>query len=224
MYGATVYAKMYCDDIEIAGYSNTDGVVVHIWDHDAPTFVWAEDHTSLTATLTCKIVTTHTLSDTTTEIAVDDTTDPDWIYYTGTVILDGVSHTDTAQVENEIISVYISWTEFTFVYTVEWNPETLQYEGTGWEPIAENGGEITVRNDGNVNVNVSFEYVVTETTVTGEFVNSTDVAVTSPVALAVGAETKVKLTLYGDPVETFISGVLGNVTVTVKKSDTASLP
>jgi len=115
-----------------------------------------------------------------------------------------------------VVSVDISWSEMSFTYTDgEWQPERHTYADGKWTPDADGGNVITVQNNGNVAVNVTFAYNKTVTEVEGSFTDESDNAITSPFALAVEEEKKIKLILNGKPSSTLVAQTLGSVTVTI---------
>ncbi len=115
----------------------------------------------------------------------------------------------------EIISVDVTWGAMEFTYIDgDWNPETHQYENGGWIPTNTGDDLITIKNAGNVTVNVQFEYTQTNTAVNGSFSIETE-QLTAPVALPVGEEKKIRLTLSGKPSSEMTGETLGTVTVTI---------
>lgn len=118
--------------------------------------------------------------------------------------------------ESELMSVNITWSEMSFTYTDgEWNPETHTYAVGEWTPDDENGNVITVTNNGNVDVNVTFTYDETVAEVEGSFTDESGSAIPSPFTLATGEEKKIKLILNGKPSSTFEDTKLGTVTVAI---------
>ena len=115
------------------------------------------------------------------------------------------------------ISVTVTWgaMEFTY-YDGDWDPETHEFEYGYWAPDAEDGDSITVKNTGTVPVNVEFTYSQsdTDTAVSADFDDGT-APVTASVALPVGEEKKIRLTLSGKPGGEMAGATLGRVTVKI---------
>ena len=212
--GQTVYqvSVTYCDNTSTTAYSNVNENVTGTHKYAAPTFGWTSDYAECRAVFTCSIC---DASENVNCTVTADTTDPTKTVYTASAILNGVTYTDTKEVEH-IISVDISWGAMEFTYTDgEWNPETHTYGEGKWTPDAENGNVITVTNNGNVAVNVAFAYTETVTEVEGSFTDESGSAITSPFALATEEEKKIKLMLNGKPSSTFEDTQLGSVTITI---------
>ncbi len=112
--------------------------------------------------------------------------------------------------EAEIISVDITWGAMSFTYTDgEWDPETHTYAEGEWTPDNENGNVITVKNNGNADVNVTFTYNETVDEIEGSFTES------SPFVLATNETKEIKLILTKKPSSTFEDTQLGTVTVSI---------
>ena len=61
---------------------------------------------------------------------------------------------------NQIISVEVTWGWMWFTYDEgTWDPETHTYQGSGWELYSSGGNQITVTNNGNVDVDVSYKFI-----------------------------------------------------------------
>ena len=122
---------------------------------------------------------------------------------------------DYKDIHVDIVSVDITWAAMEFTYSDgTWDAATHIYEGVGWSPDQTDGNKITVRNSGEVAVNVSYGYTPTKSTVSGGFTDGA-AAITAPVALPVGEEKSAWLTLSGKPSESMNKSVLGSVTVTI---------
>lgn len=103
-----------------------------------------------------------------------------------------------------------------FTYTDgEWQPESHTYAEGEWTPDADGGNVITVKNNGNMAVNVTITYAKTLTEVEGSFTDESDNAITSPFALVATEEKKIKLILNGKPSGALDAQTLGSVTVTI---------
>ena len=111
-----------------------------------------------------------------------------------------------------VTSVDISWGEMNFTYTDgTWNPTEHQYEGAGW---TDNGsGYVTVRNNGEKDVETSFAYASGRSDISGGFTDGTN-PVTAPVSLGAGKEQTVYLVLSGKP-EGYLgeNAVIGTVNI-----------
>lgn len=113
----------------------------------------------------------------------------------------------------EVISVEVSWDALEYTYTDgAWNPDTHSYEDGEW--TADGGNSVTVKNTGNTDVTVTYQYSPTVTAVSGSFADEDGNPIDSPAALPEGEEKKAYLTLTGKPQEGF-NGTLGTVTVTI---------
>lgn len=126
------------------------------------------------------------------------------------------SHTLYAHWEvAEIISIDITWGTMEFTYfDGDWNPETHRYENGGWAPTHADGDLIAIKNTGNVAVDVQFAYAQADTAVNARFSIGTE-PLTAPVALPVGEEKTIRLTLTGKPGGGMAGATLGTVTVTI---------
>ncbi len=115
----------------------------------------------------------------------------------------------------EIVSIDITWGAMEFTYADgDWNPETHRYENGGWTPTHTGDDLITIKNTGNVAVNVQFEYTATNTAVSASFSVEAE-PLTAPVALPVGEEKKIRLTLNGKPNAKMDGQTIGAVTVKI---------
>ena len=121
-----------------------------------------------------------------------------------------------SSIPSTVISVNISWGTMEFTYTDgEWQPESHTHTDGEWTPDATDGNLITVKNNSNIAVNVTFAYTKIVTEVEGSFTDGNGNGITSGLTVAVGAEKKIMLVLNGTPSNTFESTTLGSVTVTI---------
>lgn len=122
----------------------------------------------------------------------------------------GLCTTSTKTVHVEIVSVDIAWGDMEFTYSDGiWNSATHTYEGVGWKPNETDGNKITVRNSGEANVSVSYDYTQADTAVSGIFSGSTEAI------LCAGDSASVWLTLNGKPSETMSKKIIGTATVMI---------
>lgn len=106
----------------------------------------------------------------------------------------------------EVINIEISWSSMEFTYTDgQWNPETHDYDDGVWNRP---GGEITVKNNGNVTVKATFTYERTLEGIVGSFTQEN-------VTLAPGVKSSTKLSLSGEPQETMEQVELGMISVEI---------
>lgn len=207
---AAVYEVKDCQNDVV--YSNTEGATVHYPFAD-PTFGWSYDWTACMGLLNCeKCLETVYRGECTVTV---DTSDPSKTIYTASFTYKGTTYTNTQEIA-KVVSVNISWGAMEFTFTGgEWQPETHTYSEEKWTADEEGGNVITVTNNGEVDVNVTFTYNKTVSEVEGSFTDESGNAITSPVALAVSEEKKYKLILSGKPNSSLDKAPLGSVTVTI---------
>ena len=171
-----------------------------------PVYAWAEDYAELTVTLTCDCG--NTLTGSTTDIT-KNTSIPAKTAYTGTVMLNGQTYSNSVEVAGEIISVDISWGEMSFTYTDgDWNSTTHTYGEGKWTADNEGGDTITVSNSGNTEVTVAFTYTKAVTEVTAGFTKES-------VTLAENEHDSTQVKLDGKPNDTMTGRTLGTITVSI---------
>lgn len=106
----------------------------------------------------------------------------------------------------EVIQVEISWTSMEFTYTDgQWNPETHDYDDGVWNCP---GGEIMVKNNGNVTVKAAFTYERALEGIVGSFTREN-------VSIAPGVNASTKLSLRGEPQATMEQVELGAILVEI---------
>lgn len=116
--------------------------------------------------------------------------------------------------ETPVTSVDVTWGTMSFTYTDgTWSPDTHRYEGGGWTD--DGTGYVTVENTGTAEVTASFTYTTTRKDITGSFVDSDSIPVTSPIALPANETKTVHLVLDGTPTESLADTTIGTVTVTI---------
>ena len=109
------------------------------------------------------------------------------------------------------ISVDITWTAMEFTYTNgDWSPETHSYSEGSWTTT---GGEITLQNNSNIDVNAAFAYTPADgiTGITGSFENLTN----NIMSLSAGDSGSTKLSLSGKPAQALSNTPIGTVTITI---------
>ena len=122
----------------------------------------------------------------------------------------GLCTTSIKTVHVEIVSVDIAWGDMEFTYSDGiWNSATHTYDGVGWKPNETDGNKITVRNSGEANVSVSYDYTQADIAVSGIFSGSTEAI------LSAGDSASVWLTLNGKPSETMSKKIIGTATVMI---------
>ncbi|HBJ18298.1 MAG TPA: hypothetical protein DDY70_00925 [Clostridiales bacterium] len=130
-------------------------------------------------------------------------------YVTGAIVVYGTGNL------SEVISVDISWGTMAFTYSDgDWNADTHAYENGGWSPTDTNGDRVTVKNSGNVSVNIQLIYSVSDGAVSARFTDSAGTTL-SQVTLAAGVEKKAWLKLSGKPSTTMMNKKLGTVTIKI---------
>jgi hypothetical protein len=111
-----------------------------------------------------------------------------------------------------LVSADIAWTSMSFTYTDgDWNPAKHDYEVGDWTPDALDGGQITIGNEGNVQITASFTYTPSDPDIEAAFSKEQTV-------LEVGDSDTVLLSLSGRPKRVMRDERLGAVTVTIIKS------
>lgn len=107
---------------------------------------------------------------------------------------------------NNSVSIY--WSELSFTYSKgTWNPETYQYEGSGWFPDTENGGMITISNTGFSTLYASLEWQKAQDGVI-------DAELSEQEFLLAENEIKtVQVSLTGAPTESMTNEVLGSIVI-----------
>ena len=114
------------------------------------------------------------------------------------------------------ISVDITWGELSFTYSDgTWNPDTHEYDGEGWTVDNEGGNSIKVKNTGNTDVNVTYDYnKAVENGITGSLTDGEN-PVSAPVSLPANNSSTVYLILAGKPEKELEKATIGSVTVTI---------
>ena len=110
------------------------------------------------------------------------------------------------------VSIDITWDSLEFTYTDgQWDPETHSYKGGGW---SDNGGNFTVKNNGNVCVEAKFSYANATgmDEIKGRFSSN-------ELIVPISKSRNSKLTLSGKPTAHFESMTVGTVTVNVTTDD-----
>ena len=128
----------------------------------------------------------------------------------------GYNNEDT----DTLVNVDITYTSFSFTYNAGlWNPNELRYEEGEWS-AGDDGGQITVTNQGLVDVNVSFTFeaenlsgLVENDYLDGVFSGAdlTD----NTVALPVQAQTCVTFTVTGVPLSSLDDVTAGKIIITI---------
>ena len=119
--------------------------------------------------------------------------------------------------DDDLISVGLEWTEMSFSFNEGiWNDTTHAYEDRGWIS-AEDGGEITVNNNGSVAVRVSFDYVASQgfEDISVCFLAEEQAIFTQDIETNKSVTVSVSPT--GEPSETFEDAQMGTVVITVTK-------
>lgn len=121
---------------------------------------------------------------------------------------------EAKMVHVDIISVDITWGALAFTYSDGmWSPETHDYEGRGWKANETDGDKITVTNNGEVEVSVTYSYTSEIRAVAGSFTDGTDTV--TEVTLPKNGTQSAQLCLSGKPGKTLNSEKIGSVTVTI---------
>lgn len=121
----------------------------------------------------------------------------------------------------KIVSVDIEWGEMVFTYTDGskgfWNPDTHRFDNPtegGWKSNSVDGNKITVTNNGNVGVNVTYNYEQIDTAVLASFTDGTN-TIDGPVLLSQNETEHVYLQLEGEPSQTGNGVYVGRATITI---------
>ena len=116
--------------------------------------------------------------------------------------------------ELQAITVTISWNEMAFTYTDGiWDPETHNYSLGEWKADSTDGNLITVENQGDGEVTVSFVYAQINDSVGGHFADEDGAAIDSSVSLPAHNKTYARLLLSGKPDKDMNAETVGTVTV-----------
>ena len=116
--------------------------------------------------------------------------------------------------ETQVITVTITWNEMMFTYTAgSWDPETHNYASGEWTVDTEDGNMITVVNDGEADITVTFVYTQSDVCVDGRFTDDGGSAINSPVALSANDRKSIRLLLSGKPEQELIAANVGTVTI-----------
>lgn len=116
--------------------------------------------------------------------------------------------------EEQVITVTIIWGEMAFTYQDgSWDPETHNYALGEWTANSAGGNEITVENQGEGEVAVSFSYTPADDAVNGHFADESGNAVESPAALLPESKKYARLYLSGQPKKILENEPVGTVTV-----------
>ncbi len=116
----------------------------------------------------------------------------------------------------QLITVTITWNEMGFTYTGgEWNPETHGYAAGEWTVNRTDGNIITVDNQGDGEVTVSFAYTQVNRSVSGRFTDENGADISLPVALPVNNRKTARLLLFGKPERDLDAETVGTVTVCI---------
>ncbi len=116
----------------------------------------------------------------------------------------------------QIISVTITWNDMAFTYTDgPWDPEKHEYTPGQWSVDVQDGGKITVENQGNTDITVELVYAKADpaSTVEGSFVDDANAPMESPLTVAVDDKKYAWLVLSGKPEHDMQSETVGTVTV-----------
>lgn len=211
------YGYLTCTDTEMT-YSNE--AVTSELPHQytgAPKFQWAEDYTGCKAVFSCTVDSTHEqkLMDCAIDVTISDT--GKYKYYTATVTLNDKTYTDTQKILNVVISMDIQWSSMEFIYEKgSWDPEEHTRADGAWEAGTSDGGTISLQNNGNVGVNVSFGYDTNITGISGEFENEKLILETEE-----SGSTAFKPN--GKPTRSLDKTRMGNITVNITKRKDAFL-
>ena len=101
-----------------------------------------------------------------------------------------------------------------FTYTDGiWDPETHNYSLGEWKADSTDGNLITVENQGDGEVTVSFVYAQINDSVGGHFADEDGAAIDSSVSLPAHNKTYARLLLSGKPDKDMNAETVGTVTV-----------
>lgn len=113
---------------------------------------------------------------------------------------------------SEIVSASIAWSSMEFTYaTGQWNPETHTYDEGMWT-ASDGAGSISVTNNSNVPVNITFHYEETVHGISGTFTKDT-------LSLNAGKTERTTFKPGGKPNTELNHAELGIITVTVAKAN-----
>ena len=144
-------------------------------------------------------------------------------YKIGTLSGNNITLTDsiTINYRESFVSVDITWGDLEFdYYDGAWDVNAHKRAPGSWQPASDNGNMIKVNNSGNTDVSVAMTYEPGDgfTSLDGEFKNSDDAKITSPVALASGsAEQNFWFYLIGEPDSRWADSYVpvGNIKLTI---------
>lgn len=115
------------------------------------------------------------------------------------------------------ISVDVLWGNMSFTYREgTWNPNTHEYEGSGWVVNSNGENAITCTNSGTAAVSASLTYTTKRPEISGSFSDNVS-SVLSPLLLSAGETKTCYLTLSGKPSDALSNTEIGTVTVTIKE-------
>ena len=116
--------------------------------------------------------------------------------------------------EEQTINVTITWSSMAFTYTDgAWDPETHDYSLGEWTADSTDGNMITVENQSDSEVAVSFVYAQSNNSVIGRFADEGGIDIENPVALSTGDKKYARLQLSGKPEKNMDDEIIGTVTV-----------
>lgn len=116
------------------------------------------------------------------------------------------------------ISVTVSWTNMSFVYSEgDWDPSTHSYGMGTWSPVSDGGGTVTITNACRLTVEAAFQYVPNAKMegIIGSFLSDGDMV--TGFTLSKSESKSVVLTLSGVPSTEMNQETLGVVTVTISE-------
>lgn len=118
------------------------------------------------------------------------------------------------------LSVAVTWDAMKFICSDgDWNPETHECKNGGWTKDALDGDKITVGNDGEPPVKISFAHEGTAaaaSAVSGNFIDDSGKSMTAPLPLEKGEAKYARPVLSGKPSENLNQTVIGRITVTLE--------
>ncbi len=116
--------------------------------------------------------------------------------------------------EAEIVSITVIWSDMTYTYTEgDWDPETHEYALGEWTT---DGNLITVENQGNNKVTVSFDYSQENGNVYGQFTDENGTAVISSVSIPISGKKYARLILSGKPKQNLTNETVGKITIHIE--------